>query len=221
MNATGDPVDVSTPAATLANMDAIREYLVKADPTLELPLSESTLDWDRFVKTPFVAVVGAIVGRVVRYGRARTVRERMYDHLGGVLFGADELGVLLKDEARCRAIGLSGTAVATLDGLCAHVARHGHPSTADDVRRLRLDVEGIGQWVVDSALLTSLLDADVFPSGDKWIRRKMADLAGLTREPTPKEATAMAAVWSPYRGVAAAYLWRWFSERESKALGLD
>lgn len=196
------------------HMPDIHAHLVAADPMLERVLAGSTLDWDLFIKTPFVAVVSTVVGRVIRYTKARALRKRLYDRLGGVSFGPAEVEALLADARAIDAVGLSPSDVDTLGALCAHINEYGTPETADDVRLLGAKVRGIGPWVVDAALVTAMLDTDAFPACDAWLRRKMALLYGAPKALTVAEAKQRAAAWSPYRGVAAAYLWRWFDSNE-------
>jgi len=204
-------------------IEAIQDYLIEADPPLERVFRESSVDWDEFVKTPFVAVVATIVGRVVRYQTARATRKRLYEHMGGVDFGPDEIESLLGDSRALQKIGLDENHIGSLTSLCRHVRHYGVPTKAADMRILANHVSGVGQWTTDSALLTCLLDIDVFPSADKWIRRKM-----LLLDPAPEggqhrralsvqEVQQRAKRWAPYKGIAVIHLWRWFDEAEKRA----
>lgn len=203
------------PASLLARMDDITQWLVSVDPALDRVVRESTLEWDAFVKAPFVALVGAVVGVIVRYTQARAVRRLLYERLGGVDFGHEALARVLDDRGAQRSIGLSPKHVAILRALCDRAAESGPLETAEDVRRLAAGVPGIGAWTKETALVTCLLDADAFPSADKWLRRKMAIVYGMAKSPTPKQSEAMARRWSPYRAIVVAYLWRWFDKAET------
>ncbi|AVK76761.1 DNA-3-methyladenine glycosylase [Pandoravirus macleodensis] len=210
------PPDVpADPASILARMDDITQWLVSVDPALDHVIRESTIEWDVFVKTPFVALVGAVVGTTVRYTQARAVRQALYERLGGVDFGHDALARLLDDDGARRAVGLTAKHTAILRALCERAAESGSLETAEDVRRLATNVPGIGAWTKETAIITCLLDADAFPSVDKWLRRKMAAVYGMAKSPTPKQAEIMARRWSPYRAIVVAYLWRWFDQTET------
>nr|UDO48133.1 DNA-3-methyladenine glycosylase [Pandoravirus massiliensis] len=196
-------------------MDDITQWLVSVDPALDHVIRESTLEWDTFVKAPFVAVVGAVVGTIVRYTQARAVRQALYERLGGVDFGHEALARILDDGGACRAIGLTAKHVSILRVLCDRAAHSGPLETADDVRCLAAGVPGIGAWTKETAAVTCLLDADAFPSADKWLRRKMALVYGMAKSPTPRQAEALARRWSPYRAIVVAYMWRWFDKTET------
>ncbi|AVK75684.1 DNA-3-methyladenine glycosylase [Pandoravirus kuranda] len=212
------PVVCTGPASLLMRMGDVTQWLVSVDPALDRVVRESTLEWDLFVKAPFVALVGTVVGTIVRYTQARAVRQALYEHLGGVNFRHEALARLLDDRGAQRSIGLTAKHVAILRALCDRAAQSGPLETAEDVRRLAAGVPGIGAWTKETALITCLLDADAFPSADKWLRRKMAIVYGMAKSPTPKEAEIMARRWSPYRGIAVAYLWRWFDKAETAQL---
>jgi 3-methyladenine DNA glycosylase/8-oxoguanine DNA glycosylase len=198
-------------------MDNILAFLIRVDPAIEVAIAESTLDWDKFVKGPFEALVGAVFGKRVRYTSARVNRALVYDRLGGTVFGPEDVAGLVTDPSACAAVGLTGGHVRTLSMLCVHARTHPLAS-ADDVRRVAKAVDGVGPWTVESAVVASLLDSDAFPREDRWVARKMRDLYGLSRIPGAAEAEALSRRWSPYRAVAVAYLWRWFDEAETRRI---
>ena len=69
-------------------------------------------------------------------------------------------------------------------------------------------VRGIGEWTVQMLLIFQLGRTDVFPVADVGVRRGFELLLGLDRKATPAEMLERAERWSPYRSVAAWYLWR-------------
>lgn len=210
------PTALSCPREILAQMDAITQWLVEADPALETVIVQSSLDWDLFVKGPFEALAGAVLGQWVRYTKARAVRKALYERLG-VVFGPDALANLLADGGACRSVGLVDNHVRVLGALCTYAAeREGPIETADDVRAAADSIKGIGRWTTEAAIVTALVDSDAFPSADKWLARKMGLLYGLPRTPGVVQVEALSRRWSPYRAVAAAYLWRWFDKAEKR-----
>jgi 3-methyladenine DNA glycosylase/8-oxoguanine DNA glycosylase len=48
-------------------------------------------------------------------------------------------------------------------------------------------VKGIGSWTIETTILTSFLDWDIFPSGDLFIRKKIQKLYNLNKTPTIKQ----------------------------------
>ena len=69
-------------------------------------------------------------------------------------------------------------------------------------------IHGIGEWTAHMMLMFSLGRSDVLPVGDYGVRKGAMQLYGLRDLPKPKELTALAEPWRPYRSIAAWYLWR-------------
>ncbi|AGO83556.1 DNA-3-methyladenine glycosylase [Pandoravirus salinus] len=203
----------------LARMDDIIEWLVRVDPALEPVFAGSALDWDLFVKGPFEALAGAVLGQRIRYVRARAMRAAFYERLGGVVFTPDALADLVADKSACAAIGLNDDQVRLFRNLCAHASARATPmATAADLRAAAGSVEGIGHWTAEAAVVTALLDSDAFPVADRWLARKMGLLYGLPRAPTVEQVEMLSRRWSPYRAIVAAHLWRWFDGAEKSRI---
>lgn len=58
-------------------------------------------------------------------------------------------------------------------------------TTADEVRQL-ICIKGIGQWTINTTLLTAMLDWSIFPTGDIFVQERIKRLYGLTSRPSPK-----------------------------------
>jgi DNA-3-methyladenine glycosylase II len=69
---------------------------------------------------------------------------------------------------------------------------------------------GIGPWTAEIYAMFSLGRADVFAPGDVALQESVRLLFGLPARPTPGALAAMAAPWSPWRGVAARLLWAYY-----------
>lgn len=162
-------------------------------------------------------MAGAVLGQRVRYVRARAVRAAIYERLGGVVFGPDTLSDLVADRGACDVIGIDQGQARVLGDLCARATAR-PMATASDVRAVADEVAGIGRWTAEAAVVTALLDSDAFPVADRWLARKMGLLYGLPRAPTVAQVETLARRWSPYRAVAAAYLWRWFDGTEKNQI---
>ncbi|CEG06853.1 DNA-3-methyladenine glycosylase [Afipia felis] len=67
-------------------------------------------------------------------------------------------------------------------------------------------LHGIGPWTADIYLLFCLGHGDAWPGGDLAVQEAMRIGLNLDARPTPKQATALAERWRPWRG-AAAHLW--------------
>ncbi|MCP3868357.1 MAG: DNA-3-methyladenine glycosylase 2 family protein [Gammaproteobacteria bacterium] len=71
-------------------------------------------------------------------------------------------------------------------------------------------LHGFGVWSAEIYLMFSLRREDVFPAGDLALRISLGKLKGLDDKPTPKEARALVAHWSPWRSVGSLFLWHYY-----------
>ena len=83
----------------------------------------------------------------------------------------------------------------------------------DDVRRLLMQVKGIGVWTADIYLMEALLRPDIWPVGDLALATAAQQVKGLAARPTPDELTVLAEPWRPWRAVAARILWHNYLSR--------
>ena len=79
-----------------------------------------------------------------------------------------------------------------------------------DVTARLSSVPGIGRWTAEIYLAFSLGRADVLPAGDLALQVAAQHLLGLEARPTEPALRAIAADWSPWRGVAARALWAYY-----------
>ena len=71
---------------------------------------------------------------------------------------------------------------------------------------------GIGRWTAEIYLAFSLGRADVLPAGDLALQEAARRLFALDTRPTERDLRRIAAVWSPWRGVAARALWAYYRQ---------
>jgi len=71
-------------------------------------------------------------------------------------------------------------------------------------------VPGIGRWTAEIYAMFSLGRADVFAPGDLALQESARILFDLPARPSESALRAMAADWSPWRGVAARLLWAYY-----------
>ena len=129
--------------------------------------------------------------------------------------GMSAPAIATADDAAFRAAGLSGPKIRTFRAVAAAVA--GGPDLdalatlpGEEAHRRLTAIQGVGPWTADVYLLFCLGHADVFPSGDLALRHAVADAFGLAPPVKADALAAMAARWSPWRGVAAGLFWAYF-----------
>ncbi|MBJ6763568.1 DNA-3-methyladenine glycosylase 2 family protein [Myxococcaceae bacterium JPH2] len=190
-------------------------------------LSRVDEDWSRHVaavgpcrleakptREPYEALVRAIAYQQLHAKAGDAILGRWLALYPGAAFPSAEQILAMKDEEQ-RACGFSaaklvairGIAQATLDGTVPALAEA--RSMSDEALFERLTtLRGVGRWTVEMLLIYSLERSDVLPISDFGVREGYRRLKGLDETPTPRRMRDVGVAWSPYRTVAAWYLWR-------------
>ncbi len=77
-------------------------------------------------------------------------------------------------------------------------------------------IKGIGPWTAEIYLLFCAGHPDIFPSRDVALQAAVHGAFGLSGRPDEKALAALAAGWSPWRGVAARLFWSWYGQARSR-----
>jgi len=190
-------------------------------------LSGLDTDWARHVATvgpcrheakparePYEALVRAIAYQQLHAKAGDAILGRLLALYPSVPFPAPEQ-LLAGDPELQRACGFSAAKLATIRGI-ARAAVEGIVPSLVEARRLadavlieRLtSLRGVGRWTVEMFLIYSLERSDILPVDDFGVREGYRRLKGLEKAPTPRLMREIGQVWSPWRTVAAWYLWR-------------
>ena len=123
--------------------------------------------------------------------------------------------LLATDPELQRACGFSAAKLATIRGI-AQATVEGVVPNLEEARCLPdaalierlVSLRGVGRWTVEMFLIYSLERSDILPVDDFGVREGYARLKGLEKAPTPRQMRDIGQAWSPFRTVAAWYLWR-------------
>jgi DNA-3-methyladenine glycosylase II len=159
------------------------------------------------------ALVGAIVSQQLSTKAASTIFARLTALFpDNQIAGAAAIAAI--DDARLRAVGLSGQKVGYLRDLCARIADGrldlevlDNLPDEDVIERLTA-VKGFGRWTAEMFLMFRLHRPDVLPAGDLGIVTAIQRLYRLRKRPDPKRILKIGEAWRPYRSVASWYLWQ-------------
>ncbi|MEM6464101.1 MAG: DNA-3-methyladenine glycosylase [Pseudomonadota bacterium] len=128
----------------------------------------------------------------------------------------------LSDE-QCRRVGLSRSKEATLK-TAAGAVLNGEidlhrlcTMPADQSIAAMTGIRGIGTWTAEVYLLFCAGHPDIFPAGDVALQSAAGHALGIGRRPDQKELRQIAALWQPWRGVAARLLWTYYSTAMGRA----
>ena len=158
------------------DLEAIKSQLIEKDKKLERLFREVDEKIDNIFesqKTPFPALIGAIIGQKISYYSARKMRGDLYSRVG-TEFGPEE--VLVLD------LSFLGQKEDTVRKVSLHIIDNDITlSSEEDIYSLEC-VLGVGKWTTQTTILTSMIHLDsgydIFPLGDKFIQKRMTKLYG-------------------------------------------
>ncbi|WP_234819128.1 DNA-3-methyladenine glycosylase family protein [Cupriavidus metallidurans] len=164
-------------------------------------------------REPYEALVRAIAYQQLHARAGDAILGRLLALYPGVSFPAPEQ-LLASDPELQRACGFSAEKLATIRRI-AQATVDGVVPNLEEARRLpdtvlieRLtSLRGVGRWTVEMFLIYSLERSDVLPVDDFGVREGYGRLKGLEKAPTPRQMREIGEAWSPFRTVAAWYLW--------------
>lgn len=156
----------------------------------------------------FTALVDAIVSQQVSVASARAIHGRLAE---AGLTEAPAIADASEDDLR--ACGLSRPKMRYLRALAGAGVDFDalrHLPDAEVIDTL-VALPGIGRWTAEVYAMIPLGRADVFAPGDLALQEAARLIFGLDARPQERELRAMAAEWSPWRGVAARLMWAYYA----------
>ncbi|SEO09297.1 DNA-3-methyladenine glycosylase [Pseudomonas sp. NFACC39-1] len=165
-------------------------------------------------RDPYEALVRAIAYQQLHAKAGDAILGRFLRLFPGATFPSPEQ-ILATDTQQLRDCGFSASKIVTIQGIAqatldAVVPDYVTALAMDDealIERL-ITLRGIGRWTVEMLLIYSLERPDILPADDFGVREGYRRLKGLDVQPTRKQMVGIGQAWSPYRTVAAWYLWR-------------
>lgn len=165
-------------------------------------------------REPYEALVRAIAYQQLHGKAAEAILGRFIDLYPGTPFPAPAQ-LLATEQSLLRSVGFSmakiatirGIAAATLDGVVPGLREAKRLPDAALIQRL-VTLRGVGRWTVEMLLIFTLARPDVLPVDDFGVREGWKRIKGLQAQPRPRALAAIGEAWSPWRSVAAWYLWR-------------
>jgi len=197
---------------TQSDLDDALALLVKADSRLEPVLEKAGGPAIRRRANGFAGLARIICGQQLSTASAGAIWARLeqafdpFDPEALRRARADRLGRLGLSAAKIESIKAIAKGIASGELDLEAIAQ----SEADDAHRALVAIHGIGPWTADIYLLFCLGHADAWPAGDLALQEAARIAFDLEARPTPREMTALAENWRPWRGVAAHLLWAYY-----------
>jgi DNA-3-methyladenine glycosylase II len=165
-------------------------------------------------REPYEALIRAIAYQQLHGRAAEAITARFLALYPEVPFPSAR-NILDTDEQLLRGCGFSAAKVATLRGIAEKTLQGLVPlrsealvmSDEELINRL-VSLRGVGRWTVEMILIFTLGRLDVLPVDDFGVREGWRVIKSLAKQPRPKELSIIGNAWSPYRSVAAWYLWQ-------------
>ena len=160
----------------------------------------------------FQTLVESIVSQQISTAAARTIMQRLRDHLHPETITPEAMAKL--NAAVLRTIGISSQKASYTQDLTERVVRgelnlRTINRRADDAVIAELiQVKGIGVWTAHMFMIFALGRMDVLPIGDYGVRTAIQRQYGLAELPSPVDVQTIAQPWRPFASVASWYLWR-------------
>ena len=195
-------------AAHLARIDPLMRGIIRAvGPCLLVQARR---------RTPYEALVRAVMFQQLHANAANAILNRFVASIGDGLFPSPERVLAASDEA-LRAVGLSRQKLSYVRDIASKAASGVVPLTRAPFARLSdeaiiervTQAHGVGRWSAEMLLIFTLGRLDVLPVDDYGVRAGYARASNTAMsEVTPRALADIGQRWSPYRSVAAWYLWR-------------
>ncbi|MBT2297727.1 DNA-3-methyladenine glycosylase family protein [Pseudomonas fluorescens] len=165
-------------------------------------------------RDPYEALVRAIAYQQLHAKAGDAILGRFLGLFPGAIFPRPEQ-ILATDVQEMRDCGFSASKIATIQGIAQATLDGVVPDyatalvMADNALIERLiTLRGVGRWTVEMLLIYSLERPDILPADDFGVREGYRRLKGLEQQPNRRQMMTIGQAWSPYRTVAAWYLWR-------------
>lgn len=161
---------------------------------------------------PYEAIVESFIYQQIAGSAAAAILKKFKVLYGNRLPTPREF--LKTPESRVRSAGVSPQKYSYIKDLCERLVGgeldlEGLAKLPDEeVIAILDDVRGIGRWTAEMFLMFSLRRVNVFPLDDLGIQNAFKKVYGLRRMPSRERMRDMSSKWSPYRSIAALYLWR-------------
>lgn len=206
MSVIRDEHDIAEGLAALIDLDPALLPVIEAAGPVPLRLSEPG----------FAGLAHIIVSQMVSKASATAIWSRMtargpvspesfLAHAPEVMAG---FGL-----SRAKTSTIEGVARAIVDGKL-DLAILGAMSADEAMARL-VALKGIGPWTAEVYLMFCLGARDIFPVGDVALRAALGHAFALPERPSLALAAERAALWRPWRSVAARLFWAYYA-REMK-----
>lgn len=174
-------------------------------------LIDAVGDIERSVKPDFfTAVVDTIIAQLISIPAHKTIRKRINEKFGELT--PEKVMEISADELH--SVGISMKKAVYIKNFAENIVNKKFDidaldnMTDEDAIKYMITLDGVGQWTAEMLLTTALQRPDIISYGDLSIRKGIMRLYNLD-ELSKEKFHELTDKFSPYRTIAARYLWRY------------
>ncbi len=187
---------------------------LRKDPVMKKLLSEPSLEFPQWRETSnlFEALIRTIANQQLSGKAAATILSRFKNLFEGNSFPKPS-EILKKKDDELRRAGFSYPKIKYIKGIAESVEnktidlKNLKNLSDEEIIEKLTKLKGIGRWSAEMILIFSLKRPDVFSLGDLGLTTAVSKLYKVDKK-NLKKIEKISLKWSPYRSIAAWYLWR-------------
>ena len=165
-------------------------------------------------REPYEALIRAIAYQQLHAKAGDAILTKFMALFGDSKFPSPDQ-ILAMNFDSLRTCGFSGRKIETIRDIASGTLSSLVPSrkaadkmSDEDLISRLVTLKGIGRWTVEMFLIYTLERMDVLPADDFGVREGHRRMKSLPKALSAKEIAREGQRWSPYRTIAAWYLWR-------------
>ena len=191
------------------------QHLKKKDKKLGAVIENiGSCQLDHESRNKFDVLASSIVSQQLSAKAAKTIKGRILSHINeSYILTPRAITTINLDDLR--KAGLSRAKSKYIIELATNILNGSldleelHQHSDEDVIRLLVEQNGIGNWTAEMFLIFALGRKDILSTSDAGLLRSSQKLYNLEKRPTVEEFTSLAEKWRPHRSIACWYLWRY------------
>ena len=174
----------------------------------------------KITSDPFLSLLESIIFQQLAGRAANVIYKRFLDYYNKISPTPEQI-LSTPDHILKAKVGLSSKKIEYIKDLSARITDRRlnlvliSEMNDEEIVNQLMQVKGIGRWTAEMFLIFCLGRQDIFPVGDRGVRKAIQRVYSLSELPSPSTMLAIAQPWKPYRSIATWYLWKSLSKFDS------
>lgn len=187
-------------------------FLCEVDPDIHNASKEVGFPQDRSWPKGFETLVSIVISQQLSAQVARVLMARLRK-LSPQMSPSE---IMQLDESTLRDAGLSRRKIEYIRGLAEAILQgRFDPGQLEQLSEQEAfkqitALRGFGPWSAEIYLMFAMNKTDIFPVNDLALQVAVQRLKSLSQKPDVKQTGEIAAQWSPWRSIAALFLWHYY-----------